>query len=212
MQRQRLEAIARLAAERDLFIVSDEIYRELVFAPAKAESIAQVSEDAAQRTLVVDGVSKSHSMTGWRIGYTLGPKPVIEAMGRIQSHSTSNPTTVSQYAALEALNGSREPLAQMKKQFERRRDLIVGGLNAVPSLRCFRPDGAFYAWCNVEGLGRTSEEIALRWLEDAFVATVPGEGFGAPGWIRFSFATEDSVIQEGIDRIGRWVKERRSAP
>jgi aspartate aminotransferase len=211
IRRACLEGLARLAAERDLFLISDEIYSELVFPPATHFSIAQAGQDAAERTFVVDGVSKSYSMTGWRIGYTLGPKPVIEAMSRIQSHSTSNPTTISQYAALEALSGPQESLALMNKHFQRRRDLIVDGLNAISPLRCFLAEGAFYAWCNVEGLGQSSEAIALRWLEDAWVATVPGEGFGAPGWVRLSFATDDAMIREGIDRIARWVKQQGRA-
>jgi len=206
--RERLEALGKLAIEHDLYIVSDEIYSELVYAPATHWSIVQAGGEAAERTILVSGVSKSYSMTGWRIGYALGPKPVIDAMNRIQSHSTSNPTTISQYAALEALAGPQDAVAQMAKHFHARRDLIVNGLNALPGLRCFKADGAFYAWCNVEGLRQSADATASQWLDDTLVATVPGEGFGAAGWIRFSFATSENTIREGINRIGEWIKQR----
>ena len=201
----RLRSIAKLASERGLFVISDEIYADLVYAPAQATSILQVQPDIVDRTILVNGVSKSYSMTGWRIGYAVGPKEAIEAMARVQSHSTSNPTTISQYAALEALTGSQEPVAEMRRHFQRRRDLIVTGLNHLSPLRCFKADGAFYAWCDVRGTGLGSEVVAARWLDEALIATVPGDGFGAPGWIRFSFATSDETIQEGLSRIQRWL-------
>src|SRR3989338_5936088 len=115
-------------------------------------------------------------MTGWRIGYALGPQPWIEAMINLQSHSTSNPASISQHAALAALTGDQQPVAQMRQEFQGRRDRLVTGLNRLPGLRCTVPDGAFYAWCSVKGLGAPAEQIAARWLDDAMVVTVPGEG------------------------------------
>ena len=142
-------------------------------------------------------------MTGWRIGWTLAPQPWTDAMNNLQSHSTSNPTSISQYAALAALTGDQSQLSQMRMEFQQRRDRIVSGLNAIKPLRCATPGGAFYAWCNVSGLGRSSDATAAQWLEQQFVAVVPGEGFGAPGYVRFSFATSLKVIEEGLQRIQR---------
>lgn len=207
---KELAAILKAARSDDsLFIISDEIYDQIVFPPARPCSIVQVDPSLIGRTILINGVSKSYSMTGWRIGYAAGPKNVIDVMTTLQSHSTSNPTSISQDAALAALTGDQRPVAEMLKAFQQRRDRIVNGLNQVPGLRCTMPSGAFYAWCNVSGLGQSSETIAARWLEEALVATVPGEGFGAPGFIRFSFATSLETIDEGLKRIGQWRTQQR---
>ena len=207
----RLKAIARLALDRDLVIVSDEIYEQLVYPPERHVSIIQAAPDVIDRTVIVSGVSKTYSMTGWRIGYAAGPQPWIDAMVNVQSHSTSNPASISQHAALAALTGDQQPVARMLHQFQERRDRLVNGLNRLSPLRCAVPGGAFYAWCNVSGLRQPAETVAAQWLEDALVAAVPGEGFGAPGFIRLSFAASLETIDEALRRLEAWLRARRSS-
>ena len=200
----RLQALARFALERGLMVVSDEIYDELVYPPAAQTSIVRVEPRVAEQTVVIGGVSKTYSMTGWRIGYALGPSPLIEAMITVQSHSTSNPTSISQRAALAALTGDQGSVELMRKEFQRRRDRLVQGLNAIRGFRVGVPEGAFYAWCNISGLGQPAATVAARWLEEALIATVPGEGFGSPAHIRFSFATSMDTIDEALKRLAAW--------
>ena len=202
----RLRAIARLALDRSLVVVSDEIYDELVYPPGQHVSIVQAAPDVADQTIIVGGVSKTYSMTGWRIGYAMGPQPWIDAMITLQSHSTSNPASISQDAALTALTGDQRPLTEMRRAFQERRDRIVEGLNRLQPLHCTVPGGAFYAWCNVSALGQPAAATAAQWLEEALVATVPGEGFGSPDFIRFSFATSEATIDEGLKRLAKWLK------
>lgn len=200
----RLAALARLATERDLFLVSDEIYDQLVYAPAAHRSVVQVEPKAADRTLVVGGVSKTYSMTGWRIGWVAGPQAWIQAMTTVQSHSTSNPTSISQDAALAALTGDQAGVAAMRTEFAKRRDRLVQGLNTLPGVKCATPGGAFYAWANVQGLKQPAEAIAARWLEEIHLAVVPGEGFGGPGFLRFSYATSMENIDKALERLRGW--------
>jgi aspartate aminotransferase len=205
----RLKAIARLAIERDLIVVSDEIYDQLVYPPSRHVSIVQAVPGLVDRTVVLGGVSKTYSMTGWRIGWAAGPQPWIEAMVNVQSHSTSNPSSISQYAALAALDGDQAPVAAMRKQFQERRDRLVNGLNRLAPLRCTMPGGAFYAWCNVSGLKQSAEATAAQWLEDILIATVPGEGFGGPGYLRMSFAASRETIDEALGRLTDWLKQHK---
>ncbi len=207
----RLKALAELAMQHDLIIVSDEIYDQLVYAPATHVSIVQAAPQIVDRTILVGGVSKTYSMTGWRIGYAVGPQPWIEAMINVQSHSTSNPTSISQDAALAALTGDQRPVARMLEEFQRRRDRLVHGLNQLSGLRCFAPDGAFYAWCSVKGLGQRSDAIAAQWLEEAMVVAVPGDGFGESDYIRFSFAVSMETIDEALRRLSKWLSQRSTA-
>lgn len=200
----RLAALARLAIERDLFLVSDEIYDQLVYAPAKHRSVVQVEPKAAERTFVLGGVSKTYSMTGWRIGWVAGPQPGIDAMMTVQSHSTSNPASISQDAALAALTGDQAGVGAMRAEFAKRRDRLVQGLNAIPGITCATPDGAFYAWANVQGLKQPADAIAAKWLEEIHLAVVPGEGFGGPGYLRFSYATSMDVIEQALTRLRGW--------
>lgn len=197
-------AVKGARSDDSLFIISDEIYDQLVFAPAKPCSIVQIEPALIDRTIVVNGVSKTYAMTGWRIGYAAGPKHVIDAMTALQSHSTSNPTSISQHAALAALTGDQTEVARMTEEFRRRRDRLVTGLNTLPGLSCLMPDGAFYAWCNVSRLGQPAETIASRWLEEINLAVVPGEGFSSASHVRFSFATPLQVIDEALERLRRW--------
>jgi aspartate aminotransferase len=209
--RDRLAGIARVALDRGLIVISDEIYDELVYPPAQAASILHVEPRLAGQTVIVNGVSKTYAMTGWRIGYALGPAPLMKAIDAFQSHSTSNPTSISQYAALEALTGDQSEVRRMAEEFQQRRDRLVDGLNRLPGLSCVKPEGAFYAWCNVSRLGQPAATIASRWLEEALIAAIPGEGFGSAAHIRFSFATSVDVIDEALARLAKWLPSARSS-
>ncbi len=213
IEEQRLKDIVSVIKRKSqgdkLIVISDEIYDQIVFEPARHSSIATIGQqDLWTQVILVNGVSKSYSMTGWRIGYAAsGAKNIIDAMTTLQSHSTSNPTSVSQYAALEALTNTQLPaqVQQMSDEFKRRRDRLVDGLNHLPGLSCVKPQGAFYAWCNIGKLRQPAAAIAARWLEDALVAVVPGEGFGSKDHVRFSFATAMPVIDEGLASLKGWL-------
>lgn len=204
-----LQAIARLAVERDLWVISDEIYEHIVYEPARHVSIAAFP-GMRERTVVVGGVSKAYAMTGWRLGWAAGPRPVIRAMADLQGQVTSNASTISQYAALAALEGPQEPVRAMVAEYRRRRDYALARLRGMPGMRCTEPDGAFYLFVSVEGLlGRRlggleltdGDAVAAALLEHARVAVVPGSGFGLPGYIRISYACSLERLREGLDRI-----------
>lgn len=210
-----LHDIARFALDRDLWVISDEIYNRLIYDDAVHASIAQF-EGMRDRTILINGVSKSYAMTGWRIGYAAGPKHIIKAMASLQSQSTSNPSTISQYAALEALNGPQEAVTTMQREFDRRRRYVVGRINAMPKLSAANPQGAFYVWVDMSRWvgariqGRTitgADDLALAWLELADVAVVPGSGFGMPNYFRMSYATSMERIETGLDRMARLLEE-----
>ncbi|MBI3603017.1 MAG: pyridoxal phosphate-dependent aminotransferase [Nitrospirae bacterium] len=205
-----LEGIAEVALRRDLLIVSDEIYEKILYDGARHISIATLGADVAARTVVVNGVSKAYAMTGWRIGYAAGPKNVITAMADIQSQSTSNPTSISQKAAVAALRGGDAFPQQMVKEFDRRRRTMVERLNKLPGVNCRMPSGAFYAFPNVTGLLNrrhatgsitSPTDLAAYLLKEAQVAVVPGEPFGSPDHIRLSYATNMEAIVRGLDRM-----------
>ena len=189
-----------------MFVISDEIYDQIIFPPVQVRSIVQENREATEWVILVNGVSKTYAMTGWRIGYAAGPKNVIDAMTALQSHSTSNPTSISQYAALAALTGDQAEVKRMAGEFHQRRDRLVNGLQGLSGLSCFMPQGAFYAWCNVSRLGQPAETIASRWLEEINLAVVPGEGFGSSSHVRFSFATSLEVIDEALERLKKWTR------
>jgi aspartate aminotransferase len=208
-----LAAVARLAVERDLWVVSDECYEALTFEGRHA-SIATLGPEVKARTIVVNTCSKAYAMTGWRIGYAAGPRALIRAMTDVQSQVTSNPSSIAQWAAVEALTGPQDEVAKMAGEFDRRRRLIIDGLNALPGVRCVRPRGAFYAFPNVSGLfGRTwrkadgavslgsSLDATAFLLEEARVAVVPGRDFGSDAHVRLSYATSDALISEGLARM-----------
>jgi aspartate aminotransferase len=212
--RAALEAVGRLAVERKLWIVSDECYEALTF-EGRHVSVASFGADVKARTLVVNTCSKAYAMTGWRIGYAAGPRELIRAMTDAQSQVTSNPSSIAQWAAVEALTGPQDEVAKMAGDFDRRRRLIIGGLNALPGVRCGMPKGAFYAFANVSGLfGRTwrrpegdlrlasSLDVTAFLLEAARVAVVPGKDFGSDAHVRLSYATSDALISEGLTRMG----------
>ncbi len=208
--RATLEAIAEVALRHGLIVVSDEIYEKIIYDGARHISIAALGPDVAARTVVVNGVSKAYAMTGWRIGYAAGPKELITAMANIQSQSTSNPSSISQKAAVAALRGGDAFTRQMVAEFDRRRRLIVERLNEMPGISCRMPAGAFYAFPNVAGVfGRRSDrgkistaaDLADYFLKDARVAVVPGEPFGSPAHLRLSYATSEEAIRRGVDRM-----------
>jgi aspartate aminotransferase len=211
--RDALEAVARLAVERGLWVVSDECYESLTF-EGRHVSIASLGPEIKARTIVVNTCSKAYAMTGWRIGYAGGPRALIRAMTDVQSQVTSNPASVAQWAAVEALSGPQDEVAKMAGEFDRRRRLIIGGLNALPGVSCVMPKGAFYAFANVSGLfGRTwthdgagttlkgSLDVTGFLLEAARVAVVPGLDFGSDAHVRLSYATSDALISEGLARM-----------
>ena len=210
---ESLKAIAALAVERDLWVISDECYAALSY-EGSVPSIAALGPEVQARTIVVNTCSKAYAMTGWRIGYAAGPRPIVKAMADFQSQCTSNPTSIAMWAAIEALTGPQEEVAAMAAEFDRRRHAIVTGLNAIAGIRCVMPKGAFYAFPNVSGLFgrrfkgqplRSSADVAACLLEAGRVAVVPGLDFGADHYVRLSYATSLSLIREGLDRIARVV-------
>ncbi|GIV05794.1 MAG: aminotransferase [Fimbriimonadales bacterium] len=213
--RKLLKEIASLALTHDLWIVADEIYEHLIYDDYRHESIGALSKEVLNRTITVNGVSKSFAMTGWRIGYLGAPPEVARAVSHLQDQMTSNACTVAQHAALAALqNANNDWYNTVRAIFDRRRRLIVDGLNSIEGIQCWTPRGAFYVYANVQGLiGRTYEGRALEssadvaefLLNTARVAVVPGEGFCAPGYIRLSYATSEAIIQAGIERIAEAV-------
>ena len=207
-----LREIAAVCEEKNIWIVSDEIYEKLVYGNEKHISIAKISDDAKKRTFVINGVSKSHSMTGWRIGYIAGDKEVVTAMTNLASHSTSNPTTTSQYAAIEAYNGPQDTVEVMRQAFESRLNKVHPLLAAIPGFKVLKPEGAFYLLPEVtEAIEKTGfknvDDFATALLTEANVAVIPGSGFGSPNTIRLSYATSIDLIEEAIGRIDKFVKE-----
>ena len=210
-----LKEIANVCLEHNILIISDEIYEKLVYDNFKFYSIAQVSKEVQKQTLVVNGVSKAFAMTGWRIGYCAGPKEIISAMTKIQSQSTSNPTSISLKATTEALNGPKEEMGKMRQEFEKRRNYIVDKLNSINGIKCVKPNGAFYVFPNISQLlGKkygnkiinTDVELCEYLLDNAKIAVVPGSAFGLPGYIRLSYATSMENIIKGIDRLAKAVQ------
>lgn len=218
--REMLEDIARLAVENQLFVISDEIYEKLVYDGEKHVSIASLGEAIKAQTFVVNGFSKAYAMTGWRLGYCAGPTNVMKAVGALQSHATSNPNSIAQYAGYVALSGGDDIIAAMVAEFDRRRKHIVSRINAIPGLSCRMPKGAFYVMMNIsELIGaaygdkviRSSTDFAELLLENAKVAVVPGLGFGSDMHVRLSYATSMENIDRGLDRIAQFVGSLRKA-
>lgn len=208
--RKSLEAIAEIAVKHDFYIISDEIYEKLIYDGFEHVSIASLGDEIKQRTIVVNGISKSYAMTGWRIGFAAGPKDIINAMTNIQSQSTSNPTSISQKAAVEALTGTQDFISKMVSEFDKRRKYMVEKLNSIKGVSCIKPVGAFYAFPNVSSYyGRSfkgnsiksSMDLSAYLLDEAKVAVVPGAAFGDDRYIRLSYATSMENIQKGLDRI-----------
>jgi aspartate aminotransferase len=195
------EKIVALAVSRGMWVISDECYCQFVYGDNRPFSAAQLPEALRRRVLVAGSLSKTYAMTGWRIGYALGPREWIKAMTCVQSHSTSNPTSISQQAAIEALTGNQDSVARMLQAYSERRDWLIPALDELPGLSCSMPQGAFYAFPSVKGTGLTSEELTTRLLEQAHVAVTPGDAFGAPGYLRLSYATSMENLKAGVERI-----------
>ena len=199
--REELEAIVNVAAEEDIYILSDEIYEKLVYDDAKHVSIGSLSKEAYDLTITVNGFSKSYAMTGWRLGYLAAPDAVSRAVDSIQSHTSSNPCSFSQYGALAALKGDQQPLADMREEFEMRRNYMFDRISKISNVTAIKPQGAFYILVNISQLGLTSQNFADRLLSKANVAVVPGAAFGDDRTVRFSYATSLDVIKKGLDRF-----------
>jgi aspartate aminotransferase len=207
-----LRALADVAAKHDFWILVDEIYAQLVYGGFRAVSILEVAPELKDRIIIIDGVSKSYAMTGFRIGWMIGPAHVAKECDKIQGQATTNPATPAQYAALAALRGPSEPIEEMRQAFEVRRTLVVDGLNAIPGIECRLPEGAFYAFASVKGLlGKTTPDgkrleddldVCTYFIDEGKCALVPGSAFGAPGFMRMSYAASNEQIAEGLRRLG----------
>jgi aspartate/methionine/tyrosine aminotransferase len=213
---EQVKAIGQWAVKNNIWVITDEIYEHLLYDGATAPSMPVVVPELADTCIIINGVAKTYAMTGWRVGWMIGPKDVIKAATNLQSHLSSNVSNVSQRAAIAALNGNLDAVHKMGEAFNRRRKLIVGLLNEIPGFDCPTPTGAFYVYPSVKGvLGKTirgktpttSAELATLLLEEVEVAAVPGEAFGPSGYLRFSYATSDEDIVEGIGRIKKLLTE-----
>lgn len=199
--REELEGIVEVAAEEDIYILSDEIYEKLVYDDVKHVSIASLSQEAYDLTITVNGFSKAYAMTGWRLGYMAAPEAVAKAADNIQSHSTSHPCSFAQRGAVAALKGDQQPLADMREEFSMRRDYMYDRITKIPNITAVRPQGAFYILVNISQLGLSSQNFADRLLSKANVAVVPGIAFGDDRTVRLSYATSIDVIKKGLDRF-----------
>ena len=213
--KEELMEIADFAKINNLIIISDEIYEKLLYGSNAHISIASLSEDAYIRTIVINGVSKAYAMTGWRIGYAAGSAEIVALMSNIQSHTTSNPNSIAQYASVEALNGDQDDINKMIVQFKLRRDYMVERINGINNLSCIRPEGAFYVMVNICGvlnksvngkIIKNSIDFSDLLLEKEKVAVIPGIAFGADNFIRLSYATSMENIKNGLDRIAKFVE------
>jgi len=207
-----LSALLAVLRPHDCWIIVDEIYSELVYDGLKHASATKIAPDLLSRIVLVDGVSKTYAMTGWRIGWSVAPKHLSKALDTVQGQSTTNPTAVAQHAAMAALTGPQDEVERMRATFEKRRDAMIAGLNSLGAIKCRKPEGAFYAFADCRGLygieykGKpiaSDEDVAFWLLERARVATVPGGPFGAPGYVRFSYATSEERIVAGIASIAQ---------
>lgn len=207
---EELQAIGEVCLENDILIVSDEIYEKLVYDGNSHTSIAELSPELREQTIVINGVSKSHSMTGWRIGYAAGNETIIKAMTNLASHSTSNPTTTSQYGTVAAYLGDQQPVEEMRQAFEERLNIVFDKLNSIPGFHCLKPQGAFYLFPNVSEAAKKTgynnvDEFTQALLEEAKVAVIPGSGFGSDNNIRLSYATSLDALEKAIERMHEFV-------
>jgi aspartate aminotransferase len=210
---EELKAIADVAVKHHIYVVSDEIYEHLIY-EGKHVSIASFNDEIKDLTIVVNGVSKTYAMTGWRIGFTASNAEIAKAMGSIQSHATSNPNSIAQEAALAALEGDKTCVQDMKREFVKRRDYMVDEINSIEGVSCTKPNGAFYIMMNISGLiGKeyygtkiqNADDFAEAFLNVAGVAVVPGTGFGVPNYVRWSYATSMDNVKEGLSRLKKFL-------
>lgn len=214
--KDELKSIAEVCVKHDLYILADEIYYKLIYDGIEFTSIASLGDEVKERCLLINGVSKSYAMTGWRIGYCAANEQLAKIMSNYLSHSTGAPSTISQWAAVEAINGPQQSCEEMRKAFEERRDYIVQRMNSIPGVSCIKPNGAFYVMMNIEKLiGRTlggklitnDDDFAVAFLESAYVATVPCSGFGMKNFIRWSYAASMDNIKEALDRLEKFLAQ-----
>ncbi|MFA5114661.1 MAG: pyridoxal phosphate-dependent aminotransferase [Candidatus Omnitrophota bacterium] len=204
-RKEELKEISRICAARKIFVISDEIYEKIIYDGLKHYSIAGFGKEIYNLAITVNGLSKSHSMTGWRIGYLAGPQDVVDAISRLQDHSTSNPSSISQKAAVAALNAPDEFSRQMCKEFQKRRDYLIARLSGIDKLSYIKPEGAFYLFCNISKTKMDPLTFATRLLNEEMVALIPGEGFGSSDCIRLSFATGMEQLIKAMDRLQAWI-------
>jgi len=203
--RRELEEIAEICVDKNIFIISDEIYEKIIFDGVKHESIGSFNKDIYNLTVTVNGLSKSHSMTGWRIGYLGAPIDIAAAISNLQDHSTSNPNSIAQKAALAAVSAADDFSKELCREFQKRRDYLVKRLGGMKKISYCYPQGAFYIFCNISKIKLDSATFANRLLEEKYVSVIPGKGFGMDDYIRISFATSLGQLQEGMDRIEDWI-------
>ena len=212
--REELRALADVCIARDVYIIADEIYYKLVYDGREFVSVAALGEDVKERTILINGVSKSYAMTGWRIGYSLAPEHITKVMSNYVSHSTAAPSTLSQWAAVEALTGPQDTVETMRQAFEERRNYMVDRVNAMELVSCLKPEGAFYIMMNIRKVfGKKCGDVVIdscdtfasQLLEKGLVAVVPGSGFDAPDYVRWSYATSLENIKEGMDRLEKFL-------
>jgi len=204
LTQEELETIAEVAQENDLLVISDEIYEKLLFDGRDHVSIASLP-GMKERTIIINGLSKSHAMTGWRLGIAIAPRNVMSSMLKVQQHTVTMAPAIAQYAAVAALNGPQDCVSEMLNAYKVRRDIIVDGLNALPGVQCAAPEGAFYAFPDISGTGMTSDEFSSTMLEKARVAMTPGSAFGSAGegYVRLSFANSNEKLEQTIERLGK---------
>lgn len=205
--RSELEEIAAFCVKKKIFVISDEIYEKISYDFLKPESIAALNKDIYELTVTVNGLSKSYSMTGWRIGYLGGPADIVEAVSRLQDHSTSNPNSIAQKAAVAALSMTDDFSRAMCAEFQKRRDYCMSRLEQMKNIRYVRPRGAFYIFCDIKATGLGSLEFADRLLVDTGVSLIPGKGFGDDDYVRISFATSLEQLTKGMDKLSDWLKK-----
>jgi len=203
--------ICELAAQHDVYVLSDECYQRFLYDGGAPYTAAAVPEELRHRVVVSGSLSKTYAMTGWRLGYTIGPAELIGQIAKVQGHETSNPCSIAQAAAIEALTGPQESAQKMIQEYQRRRDFLVPALNGLPGIRCFKPEGAFYVYPDIRGClkaeMRTSDDFAARLLREAHVALTPGSGFGVDGFVRISYAAAYSALEEAVRRLGEFLRK-----
>ena len=203
---EEIRALGDVCVEKGVLIMSDEIYEKLIYGDTKFQSVAACSPEHQEHTIIVHGLAKAYSMTGWRIGFTAAPLPIAKAIGAIQSHSTSNPTSFAQVGAVQALEGPQDHLEMWLGEFNKRRSVAFEKLNAIDGISCVNAQGAFYLFPNISGTGMKSAEFCERLLAEAKVAAVPGVAFGSDDYIRISYATSMANIEEALDRLEQFVR------
>lgn len=201
-----IKALAEVIVDRDILVVSDEIYEKIIYDGAQHVSIGSLGKEIFDRTFISSGFAKAYSMTGWRVGYLAGPSELIKATGTIQGHSTSNVCTFAQYGAIAALESSQESVEKMRQAFAQRRQVIFELLDAIPGISCIKPDGAFYMFVNISKTGMNSLEFCDAFLEQQQVAVIPGIAFGADDHIRLSYATDLGTIKKAVERLDKFVR------